>query len=97
MIKYGKSENNEQNGEIYILYVKPEEKRKGIGTKLFNSAKQELLKNKYKNMDVWCLNGNIIGENFYTKSGGKKTNNRFYKVNGLRLNENLFEFELKKQ
>ena len=96
VIEFGKSETNNDNGEIQVLYVKPEEKRKGIGTKLFDTAKQELLKQRYKYLDVWCLDKNTIGENFYTKSGGKKTKNRIYKVNGLDLNENLFEFELRK-
>ena len=96
VVEYGESETNKEHGEVLVLYVKPEQERKGIGTKLFNTAKQELLKNRYKSLDVWCLNKNTIGENFYAKNGGKKTKSRIYTVNGLDLNENLFEFELRK-
>lgn len=97
VIKYGESESELEKGEIYVLYVKPEEKRKGIGTKLLNTVKQELLKNNYKKMLVWCLDGNIIGENFYFKSGGDRQEKRVYNLNGLNLNENKFLFKLREQ
>ncbi|MBO4815926.1 MAG: GNAT family N-acetyltransferase [Clostridia bacterium] len=97
VIKYGESESEKENGEIYVLYVKPEEKRKGIGTKLVKTAKQELLKNNYKNMIVWCLDGNEIGENFYLKSGGDKQENRLYNVNGIDIKENKLLFKLRQE
>ena len=97
VIKYGKAELEKENGEIYVLYVKPEEKRKGIGTKLVNTAKQELLKSNYKNIIVWCLDGNLIGENFYLKSGGKKQEKRVYNVNGIDVTENKLFFKLREQ
>ena len=97
VIKYGEEENIGKDGEIYVLYVKPDKKRNGIGTKLLNSAKQELLKDGYKNMVVWCLDGNKIGENFYLKSGGKKKKARQYNVNGIDVNENELVFKLREQ
>ena len=97
VIKYGESENVSENGEVFVLYVKPEEKRKGIGTKLINSVKQELLKKGYKKMDVWCLDGNKIGENFYIKNGGIKKEKRIYEVNGINVNENKLLFKLREQ
>ena len=97
VIKYGESEGDKEDGEVYILYVKPEEKGNGIGTKLFNTAKQELLKNDYKKMIVWCLDGNKIGEDFYLKSGGDKKEKRIYEVNGINVNENKLTFKLREQ
>ena len=46
VIKYDEGLQEKDKGEVYVLYVKPEEKRKGIGTKLLNNAKQELLKKR---------------------------------------------------
>ena len=95
VIKYGQEEKYGGNGEIYALYVKPTEKRKGIGTKLLNTAEQELLKDGYKNMIVWCLDGNKIGENFYSKNGGQKQSKRLYNVRGIDVNENQYLFKIR--
>ena len=67
VIKFGKSENasKEKMGEIMVLYVETEGKRKGIGTKLFVFAKEKLIKEGYNKMIIWCLKGNIEGSNFY--------------------------------
>lgn len=97
VIKYGEGESEKDKGEVFVLYVKPEEKRKGIGTKLLNTAKQELLKEKYKKMVVWCLDGNKIGEGFYSKSGGERKEKREYTVNGIKVKENKFLFKLKEE
>lgn len=97
IIKYGEDELLKSNGEVYVLYTKPEEKRKGIGTKLLNIAKQELLKSGYKGLTVWCLDGNTIGESFYTKSGGDKKEKRVYNVNGIDVKENKFLFSLREE
>ena len=71
--------------------------RKGIGTKLINQVKQDLLKQGYKDMIVWCLDGNVIGENFYLKSGGKKQEKRVYNVNGIEVKENKLLFKLREK
>ena len=97
VIKYGEDELLKCNGEIYVLYTNPEERRKGIGTKLLNNAKQELLKSGFKELTVWCLDGNRIGEIFYTKSGGDKTTKRVYNVNGIDVKENKFLFSLREK
>ena len=97
VIKYDEGLQEKDKGEVYVLYVKPEEKRKQIGTKLFNTAKQELLKSGYKNMVVWCLVGNLVGENFYLKNGGVKTEKRKYSANGVEVEENRLLFKLRQQ
>ena len=86
--------NEEKIGEVYVLYVKPEEKRKEIGTKLLNFAKQELLKQKYRELIVWCLKGNSEGFNFYKKNGGKFIGDKNYVLNGLSIVEDGFKFNL---
>lgn len=44
VIRFGKSEDavTESTGEVYILYVKQDKKRNGIGTQLLTFAKKQL-------------------------------------------------------
>lgn len=97
VIRFGECENalTQNTGEIFCLYVKPEEKRKGIGTQLFNLAKERLIKEGYNKMIIWCLKGNKQGANFYIKCGGEKIKERDYTVRGINLREEGFMFYLK--
>ena len=57
--------------EITALYVKPNLKYNGIGTKLFQFVINEFKrKNKIK-MILWCLKDNEPSKKFYTKMGGE--------------------------
>lgn len=96
VIRFGKAEDNSlvDTGEIYVLYVKPAEKRKGIGSKLLSFAKNELLKQGYKKMIVWCLKGNTQGSNFYKKMKGQYIGNRNYELKGLKVEEEGFLYNL---
>lgn len=96
IIKFGKSEDTSlvNTGEIYVLYVKPEEKRKGIGEKLLSYAKDEFVKHGYKKMIVWCLKGNIQGSRFYKKMQGKYIGDREYELKGLKVKEEGYMYEL---
>lgn len=57
--------------EIKALYVKPELKHKGIGTKMFNYVKQEFKSRNKKKMIICCLKENFPSRIFYEKMGGK--------------------------
>lgn len=96
IIKFGKAEDSSlaDTGEVYVLYVSPEEKRKGIGTQLLLLAKDELIKQGYKKMIVWCLKGNVQGSNFYRKMQGQYIGNRNYELNGLEIEEEGFMYNL---
>jgi len=97
VIKFGAEELEKDKGEIFVLYVKLEERRKGIGTKLLNQAKQELLKMGYKDMIVWCFDENKIGKSFYLKSGGEQKEDRNFEVNGVGTKESKLLFKLREQ
>ena len=57
--------------ELLALYVKPNLKYNGIGTKLFQFVVNEF-KNKNKTkMILWCLKDNEPSKKFYTKMGGE--------------------------
>lgn len=96
VIRFGKSEDavTESTGEVYILYVKPDKKRNGIGTQLLIFAKKQLQNMGYNKMIIWCLKGNKQGSNFYKKAGGHKENERESVVNGIKVREEGFYYDL---
>lgn len=57
--------------EICALYVKPEEKRKGIGKSLVEYVKNKFRKDNLNKMIIWCLKENYSSREFYEKMGGK--------------------------
>ena len=97
VIMFGKARDFEceDTGEVFVLYVKVEEKRRGIGSKLIEFAKNKLIEAGYRKMIIWCLKGNIQGENFYKKHGGHKIRERDYIVGGINVREVGYMFDLK--
>jgi len=57
--------------EIREIYVLPEFQKKGIGTKLFNMAKEEIKKLGYKSLVIYCP-WETNGISFFLKMGGEK-------------------------
>ena len=64
------AEYPEVDCELCALYVKPEEKRKGIGRALVNYVKNEFKKAKLNKMIIWCFKENYLSRTFYEKMGG---------------------------
>ena len=56
--------------EIVALYIKPELKYQGIGTKLFNYVVDEMKSKNKKKLIIWCLKDNYPSRKFYEKMGG---------------------------
>lgn len=56
--------------ELCAIYVKPDMKRQGIGSSLFQYVIQEQKKNENQNMILWCLKENYNSRKFYEKMGG---------------------------
>lgn len=96
VIRFGKAEESESEttGEVEVLYVKPNQKRKGIGTQLLNFAKEELQKMGYDKIIIWCLKGNVQGANFYKKCGGQKIKERDYMIRGIKIREEGYFYNL---
>lgn len=88
-------ENKKYNAEIHVLYVEPNLKRQGIGSKLFNFAKETLINQGRKNLIIWCLKGNEQGFSFYQKMGGKYIADRKATINNIEVEENGLEFNIK--
>ena len=84
------------DSELVSLYIKPTEKRKGIGTNLLKETAKELLSKGKKNMIIWCLSENVDAINFYKKLGGKKVIEKDAKIGDNLYKEYGFYFELDK-
>lgn len=80
--------------ELTVLYIKPSLKNKGIGTSLFNYAKNELKKEQKHNMLVCCLKGNTIGESFYKKMGGEIIGKNTIEIGNKEYQELAFSFKI---
>ena len=79
IIRFGKVDDENDishNAEIHVLYVEPELKRNGIGSKLFNYAKNYFIEHNRKNLIIWCLKGNNPSIEFYKKMGGKSVSEK---------------------
>lgn len=84
--------------ELLALYVKPELKYCGIGTKLFAAAADELKeKNKHK-MILWCLKNNEPSRKFYEAhmngSVISDISEREIEINGKNYREVAFVYDI---
>ncbi len=96
VIRFGKPDNlsEKYNSEIHVLYVEPTLKRTGIGSKLFNFAKEYFINNKTTNMIIWCLKGNVPSIKFYEKMGGKVVTSKTNIVHNIEVEEVGLEYNL---
>src|SRR5687768_7941443 len=60
-----------QQGEIYELYLRPEYQGIGLGSRLFNAAREKLADSGLKGMVVWALEENGGALSFYEGAGGR--------------------------
>lgn len=78
--------------EIIALYVRPDLKYQGIGTKLFQYATNEIKSKNKTKMAVWCLKDNEPAKLFYTKMGGKMAKEKIVEIGGKNYSEVGFLF-----
>ena len=80
--------------ELGALYVKPDLKYNGIGTKMFEFVLNEF-KNKSKTkMIVWCLKDNEPSKKFYKKMGGEIIKERTIEIDNKNYLEVGFVYNL---
>lgn len=61
--------DREKAGEIYVIYVHPEEWRKGHGAALMREAVKHLREDGYEEVILWVLKGNEKAIRFYEAAG----------------------------
>ena len=57
------------HGELYALYVDPEQWGRGIGIALVSAARAHLFSAGFRNAVLWVLAGNVRAEHFYQIDG----------------------------
>lgn len=80
--------------ELMALYVKPDLKYNGIGTKLFQFVINKFKNKEKKKMIVWCLKDNEPSKKFYIKMGGKIIKERTIKIGEKNYTEVGFIYNL---
>lgn len=80
--------------ELIALYVRPDLKYKGIGTKLFHFVIHEFKNINKTNMVVWCLKNNEPSKMFYTKMGGKIVKEKIVEIGGKNYSEVGFLYNI---
>lgn len=96
IIRFGKPADvtMNYNAEIHVLYIEPSLKRNGIGTKLFNFAKDYLISKNTTNLIIWCLKTNLPSIRFYEKMGGKVITTRNTILHNIELEEVGLKYKL---
>lgn len=97
VIRFGKptDESLKYNSEIHVLYVEPSLKRKGIGTKLFDFAKNYFININTTDMIIWCLKNNMPSIKFYEKMGGTIVDSKKAVIHNIELEEVGLSYNLK--
>jgi ribosomal protein S18 acetylase RimI-like enzyme len=66
-----RSRDLKQQGEIYELYVRPEYQGIGLGSRLFQAARDRLAGHGLSGLVVWALEDNVNATSFYLGAGGR--------------------------
>ena len=80
--------------ELLALYVKPDFKYKGIGTRLFQFVINEFKSKNKTKMILWCLKDNEPSKKFYTKMGGEIMQERTIEIGEKEYLEVGFEYNI---
>jgi ribosomal protein S18 acetylase RimI-like enzyme len=86
---------NPGTGEVYAIYVDPDEWRRGIGSSLLTQAVEDLRGRGYTSATLWVLVANDIGRRFYEQHGWQVEGARqTYPIGGVELEEIRYRIEL---
>lgn len=93
-LNYSKSDDN-ADGEIIALYVKPNLKYNGIGTKMFSYVMNEFKENGSYRIVLGCLKENFSSRKFYEKMGGKVYTEKWFERGNKEYKEVFYEYLIK--
>ena len=82
--------------EIMALYVRPDLKRQGIGSKMFNHVVEEFKSLNKKEMIIWCLKENYPSIEFYKVMGGNIVGEKDMEIGNILYKEIGFKYNLRK-
>lgn len=91
---YEKEKDYEYDSELYAIYVKPEEKGRGIGKELITFVKRYFKNLGYRNMILYCLKDNLPSRGFYERMGGVVSKEKENMIGSQLLKEVGYEYQL---
>jgi ribosomal protein S18 acetylase RimI-like enzyme len=74
-------------GEVYAIYVMPEQHGRGIGRALMQAAAKELVDRGFLSMIIWVLRENAPSRRFYERMGGLHVRDEERELEGMRVTE----------
>jgi len=74
-------------GEVYAIYVLPENHGHGIGRALLHNAAKELVDRGLDSMIIWVLRENAPSRRFYERMGGAWVRDEERELDGVRVTE----------
>lgn len=80
--------------ELCAIYIRPDLKNKGIGTKLFEHVKKDCKNKGKRKMFLWCLEDNYKSRQFYTKMGGQIISRQEVEIGNKKYSEVCFIYEI---
>lgn len=87
-----REEKYPNSGELCNIYLLNKAKKKGYGRLLFEKAKEELKKQNFNDMVIYCIQENPTNE-FYKYMGGKLVFSRERKIGDKIFVENVYYYE----
>jgi ribosomal protein S18 acetylase RimI-like enzyme len=64
-----RDDDGDGDGEVFLLYIAPEQWRAGIGQQLFEAGVAYLRERGFPSLTLWVLEDNIRARSFYEKNG----------------------------
>ncbi len=88
----GRSHTPEERfrGEVYAIYVVPEQHGRGIGRALLQAAVNELVDRDLRSMIIWVLRENAPSRRFYERMGGAWIRDEERELVGVRVTESAY-------
>ncbi len=77
-------------GEVYAIYVIPEQQGRGIGRALMEAAAKELVDRDLRSMIIWVLRENAPSRRFYERMGGEWVRDEERELDGVRVTESAY-------
>jgi ribosomal protein S18 acetylase RimI-like enzyme len=80
-------------GEVYAIYVRPEQHGRGAGRALLEAAVTELVGRGFLSMIIWVLRENAPSRRFYERMGGVHVRDEERELDGVRITESSYGWE----
>lgn len=80
-------------GEVYAIYVLPQQQVRGIGRALLQVAAKELVDRGFSSMMIWVLRENAPARLFYERMGGIHVRDEERELEGVRITESGYGWE----